>query len=140
MKLNTGRIWLGGVVGGVAWNVWSTIIGMRMGPFYEAMQKQGYFLKESRYPLFVGQWIALIFVLSILVAHVYAWSRATIGPGLRTAIKVGMLVGFCAGVPGNFAQAAWSPIPRVMPLGWMMDMWGGAILAAVVAGWLYKEA
>jgi hypothetical protein len=50
-----------------------------------------------------------------------------------------MIVGFCAGVPGNFGQAAWSPIPRALPLGWMLDMWGGAILAAVVAGFLYKE-
>jgi hypothetical protein len=140
MKLNKARIWLGGIAGGVAWNAWSTIIGMKQAPFYDAMQKQGLFLKEARYPFFIGQWIVLVFVMSILLAHLYAWCRATIGPGLRTALKIGMLVGFCAGVPGNFAQAAWSPVPRVMPLGWMLDLWGGAILATLVAGWLYKDA
>ena len=139
MKLNTARVWMGGIAGGVVWNLWSVLIGLRQGPFYEAMQKQGLFLKEPRYPFFVGQWIALLFVLSILVAYLYAWSRATSGPGLKTAIKVGMVAGFFAGFPGNFAQAAWSPIPRVLPLGWMLDFWGGAILAAVVAGFLYKE-
>ncbi len=59
--------------------------------------------------------------------------------GQKTALKVGMLIRSCAGVPGNFAQAAWSPVPRILPLGWMLDLWGGAILAALVAGFLYKE-
>ena len=139
MKLNTTRIWLGGIVGGVAWIAWGFLIGMRLAPFYAAMQSRGLFLKESRYPFFAGQWILLIFIMSILIAYLYAWARATAGPGFRTALKVGMIVGFCAGVPSNFAQAAWSPVPRVMPLGWMLDLWGGAILAAIVAGSLYKE-
>lgn len=139
MKLNTARVWLGGIVGGVVWNAWSFLLNMKQAPYYEAMQRQGLFLKQSRYPFFVGHWIALLFVMSVLLAYLYAWSRATIGPGPKTAIKIGMLVGFCAGVPSNFAQAAWSPIPRVLPLGWMLELWVGAILAAVVAGFLYKE-
>jgi hypothetical protein len=139
MKLNQARIWLGGIAGGVVWNAWSFFINMRQAPLYEAMQKQGLFLKTSRYPFFVGQWIALVFVMSVLLAYVYAWSRATAGVGPKTALKIGMLVGFCAGVPSNFAQAAWSPIPRMLPLGWMLELWGGSILATLVAGFLYKE-
>ena len=139
MKLNQARIWLGGIAGGVVWSAWSFFVGMRQAPFYDAMQKQGLFLKESRYPFFTGQWIVLLFVMSILLAYLYAWSRATAGPGPKTALKVGMIVGFCAGVPGNFGIAAWSPMPRTLPLGWMLDMWVGAILASLVAGWLYKE-
>jgi hypothetical protein len=139
MKLNSARVWLGGIAGGVVWNAWSFLINLRQAPFYEMMQKRGLFLKQPRYPFFVGQWILLIFVMSILIAYLYAWSRATAGPGPKTALKIGMLVGFCAGVPNNFAQATWSPIPRVMPLGWMLELWIGAILASTVAGFLYKE-
>jgi len=139
MRVNTARVWMGGIAGGVVWNAWSFFMNTRLGPFYEAMQKQGLFLKEARYPFFVGQWILLIFVMSILVAYLYAWSRATAGAGPKTALKIGMLVGFCAGFPSNFAQATWSPVPRVLPLGWMLELWGGAILAALVAGFLYKE-
>ena len=139
MKLNTTRIWLGGIAGGVLWNIWSTLIGIRQAPFYDAMQKAGLFLKAPRYPFFIAQWIVMVFVLSILIAYLYAWTRATSGPGLKTAVKVGMIAGFFAGFPGNFAQAAWSPAPRMLPLGWMLDLWGGAILAAVVSGFLYKE-
>lgn len=140
MKLNKARVWLGGIAGGVVWTVLSFLIGMKMNPFYVAMQNTGVFLKEPRYPFFVGQWILLLFVMSILLAHLYAWSRATAGPGPRTALKIGMMVGFCAGVPGNFGIATWSPMPRMLPLGWMLEMWAGAILATLVAGWIYKEA
>ena len=139
MKLNTTRIWLGGIAGGVIWIAWGFFIGMRVAPLYEAMQKQGLFLKQSRYPFFAGHWILLVFVMSILIAYLYAWSRATAGPGPKTALKIGMIVGFCAGFPSNFAQATWSPIPRMLPLGWMLELWIGAILATLVAGFLYKE-
>jgi hypothetical protein len=139
MKLNTTRVWLGGIAGGVVWLAWGFFIGWRLAPLYDAMQKQGLFLKEPRYSLFTPLWILMIFVISILIAHLYVWARATAGPGPKTAAKIGMIVGFCAGVPGNFSQATWSPIPTALPLGWMLDMWVGSILAALVAGSLYKE-
>ncbi len=139
MKLNTMRIWLGGLAGGVGWAIWSVLIGIKEAPFYDAMQRQGLFLKQPRYSLFAAYWVLLIFVMSILLAHLYAWSRATAGAGPKTALKIGMIVGFCAGFPGNFAQSAWSPVPRVMPLGWMLDLWGGAIIATMIAGALYRD-
>jgi hypothetical protein len=139
MKLNTARVWLGGIVGGVVWIAWGLFIGMRQAPLYAVMQKQGLFLQQPRYALFTAYWILLIFVMSILIAYLYAWSRASAGPGPKTALKIGMIVGFCAGVPGNFGQAAWSPVPQLLPLGWMLDLWGGAILAAIVAGYFYKD-
>jgi hypothetical protein len=139
MKLNTARVLLGGFAGGVVWSAWSFFVGTRQSALYDAMVKQGFFLKESRYPFFTGQWILLLFVMSILLSYLYALSRATAGAGPKTALKIGMIVGFCAGVPGNFAQAAWSPVPRMLPLGWMLDLWIGCILATVVAGFLYKD-
>lgn len=139
MKINKARVWLGGIAGGVAWCVWSFLIGMKLNPFYAAEQARGHFLAQSRYPAFVAQWLILTFVLAILLAHLYAWSRGTLGAGPRAALKIGMIAGFIAGVPGNFGQAAWSSVSRVLPLGWMLDMWGGAILATLVAGFLYRE-
>jgi hypothetical protein len=139
MKVNRARVWLGGIAGGVAWTAWSFFIGLRLGPMYEVAQRQGFFLKQPRYPFFAAEWILFLFAMSIIIAYLYAWSRATAGPGLRTALKIGMMVGFCAGIPGNFAQATWSPVTHLLPLGWMLDMWGGAILATVVAGYIYKE-
>jgi hypothetical protein len=139
MKLNKARVWLGGFAGGLVWTAWSFFVGNRLQPFYRAMQNTGLFLKDPRYPFFAAQWILLLFVMSILLAHLYAWSRATAGPGFRTALRIGMIVGFCAGLPLNFGTATWSAMPRTLPLGWMLDMWIGAILATVVAGWLYRD-
>ena len=106
---------------------------------YIAAQNAGYFLKTPRYPLFVVQWIVLLFILAIAVAHLYAWSRQTLGAGPGTALRVGFLAGFFAGFPCNFAQATWFAGDRALPFGWMIEMWFGAILAALVAGWLYKD-
>ena len=141
MRLNRGRIWLGGLAGGVVWVLWSFAVGKFVitDARYAAAQTAGLFLKEPRYRFFVGEWIAMLFVLAIILAHLYAWSRSTLGPGAGTALKIGLLVGLMAGFPGNFAQATWSPIDRMFPLGWMLDMWVGSILATLVAGWVYKE-
>jgi hypothetical protein len=141
VNLNRSRVWLGGLAGGVVWLIWSFVPGRLIigDARYAAAQNAGLFLKQSRYPFFVGQWIVIVFVLAIIVAHLYAWARQTLGPGPGTALKIGFLVGFAAGFPGNFAQAAWSPVERVFPLGWMLDLWVGAILATLVAGWLYKD-
>ncbi len=141
MGLNKSRIWLGGLAAGLVWNIWSFVIGflvIGMGR-YQAAQQRGMFLQTPRYPAFQVQWIVLLFILGICMAYLYGWSRTVLQPGPGAAIKVGTLVGFIAGFPLNFAQATWSPLERVFPLGWMLEMWIGAILATLVAGALYKE-
>jgi hypothetical protein len=106
MQLNRGRIWLGGLVGGVVWTLWSFLVGKFVitDARYVAAQNAGFFLKTPRYPLFAVQWILLLFILAIAVAHLYAWARQGLGPGPGAALKVGFLVGFFAGFPENFAH------------------------------------
>lgn len=138
--VNTRRIALGALVGGVVWSVWSTVINLAiLEAKYSAAQNSGWFLKQPRYPLFIGYWIVTIFLLSYVVAWLYASVRATQGAGPGTALAVGLLVGFAAGFPINLSVATWTPFSRAIPLGWMVDLWVGAILASLVAGWLYKD-
>jgi hypothetical protein len=33
----------------------------------------------------------------------------------------------------------WAVIPRIFPLGWMLELWVGAILATLVAGRIYRD-
>jgi hypothetical protein len=141
MQLNRGRIWLGGLAGGVVWTAWSFLVGKYVitDARYVAAQNAGFFLKTPRYPFFVGQWILLLFMLAIAVAHLYAWSRQSLGAGPGAALKIGFVAGFFAGFPGNFGQATWFAGDRALPFGWMIEMWLGAILATLVAGWLYKD-
>ena len=141
MSINRGRVYLGGLAGSVVWFLWSFVSGQVIigDARYMAAQNAGVFLKESRYPFFVAQWFVILLLSSIILAHLYAWSRQTLGPGPGSAVKLGMVVGFVASFPLNFAQAAWSVLDRRFPLGWMLDIWVGCILATLVAGWLYKE-
>jgi len=141
MALKRSRIWLGGLAGGVVWAVWSYVINTYaiQNARYVAAQNAGVFLKTSRYHFFVGWWIVLLFVLAIIVAHLYAWTRQTLGAGPGNALRIGFWVGFLTGFPENFAHLNWLNASRAFPLGWALEMWLGAILAAMVAGWLYKE-
>lgn len=142
MSLNKGRIWLGGLAGGVAWAVWSFVVNDFVvgNARYVAAQNAGVFLKTGRYSFFAGQWIVILFVSAIVLSHLYAWTRQTLGPGPRTALRIGFWVGFVAGFPLNFAQATWLAAGRALPFGWLLEMWIGAILATLVAGSLYKDA
>ncbi|MDR3749755.1 MAG: hypothetical protein P4M04_16675 [Acidobacteriota bacterium] len=138
--INGRRVLYGALAGGVVWNLWSMGINqLVLGPHYAAAQQAGAMLAQPRYPFFVGQWILMLFVASYIVAWIYASVRATRGAGPRTAFRVGIFVGFLAGFPSNFAMATWSPLPRIFPLWWMMELWVGAILATLVAGWIYRE-
>jgi hypothetical protein len=142
MSLNKGRIWVGGLAGGVVWAVWSFVVNDFIvgNARYEAAQNAGVFLKTGRYSFFAGQWIVILLVLGVVLAHLYAWTRQTLGPGARSALRIGFWVGFVAGFPLNFAQATWLAAGRALPFGWMLEMWIGAILATLVAGFLYKES
>ena len=138
--VNTRRVALGAVAGGVVWSIWSTIVNLLiLEPRYAAAQNSKMMLEHARYPLFLVYWFVTIFLLAYVVAWLYSSVRATRGAGPGTALTVGLLVGFAAGFPMNLTTAAWAPISRYLPLWWMLDLWVGAILASLVAGWIYKD-
>jgi hypothetical protein len=67
--------------GSIVWNAWSFFVyHFITGHRYVRAQDAGLFLKTPRYPFFADQWIALLFILSIAVAHLYAWARQGLGP------------------------------------------------------------
>jgi len=138
--VNTRRVILGALAGGLVWSIWSTIVNLViLAPRYAAAQASGMVLKQARYPLFPVYWYITIFLLAYVVAWLYSSVRATRGAGPGTALAVGLLVGFAAGFPINLTVSTWSPMSRHVPLWWMLDMWLGAMLASLVAGWLYKD-
>ena len=138
--INKRRVALGGVVGGVVWTIWTFVVNVAiLGPRYAATQEAGGLLKEPRYPLFPLYWTIMIFVLSFILAWLYAGVRPTWGAGPRTALALGLLVGFAIAFPLNLSVATWAPMSRVFPLWWMIDLWVGTILATFVAGWLYRD-
>jgi len=139
--INSRRVWIGGLLGFVAWALWSGVTNMVvLASRYPAAQQAGQMLQQPRYPFFMGAWFVVLLLLSWAVAWLYAGVRATFGPGPGTAIKVGLVFGFAIGFPMAFSMAAWATFSRVFPLWWMLELWGGAVLAALVAGWVYRES
>ena len=138
--VNSKRVWLGSFAGWVVWTAWSLASNMLvLMPRYAAAQQAGMLLKQPRYPFFIAVWFITLFVLSMICAWLYAGVRATRGAGPKTALTVGLLVGFASGFPLAFCLAAWAPFSRVIPLWWMLELWVGAVLATLIAGWLYRD-
>ena len=138
--VNTKRVWMGGLAGGVAWIIWAILVnfGFLMSR-YTAAQEAQMMLKDPRYPFFMIVWLVQFLVFGVLIASLYAGVRGSWGAGPGTAVKIGLIVGLAAGFPVNFYISAWVPFSRVIPLGWMLELLVGAVLAAFVAGWLYRE-
>lgn len=139
-SVNTRRVWMGALGGWVAWMIWSGITNFAvLMPRYAAAQQAGQLLTQPRYPFFMAAWFVMLFVLAAICAWLYAGVRATRGAGPKTAFCVGGLVGFASGFPLAFCLASWAPFSRAISLWWMLELWVGAILATLVAGWLYKD-
>ncbi len=136
------RVAIGTVAGGVAWMIWEVVWTMVWaGLFFESPEEAMKVGGEARYGMGVhyGVWFPTMFLLSGTVAWLYAAARSALGPGPKTAFLIGCSVGFAAGFPATFFVTNWLPVDRLIPLHWAVDLWGGCILAALLAGWLYKE-
>ena len=139
-RVNTRRVWLGAAAGWAAWCVWSAAVNaLILAPRYGVEVKAGALLAQPRYPFFLPVWFATLFALALLGAWLYAGARATRGAGPATAFKIGAGLGFASGFPLAFSLAAWAPFSRVITLGWMLQLWVGAIVATLIAGRLYRD-
>jgi hypothetical protein len=135
---NRKRVLLGALVGGIVWFLWSWVVNDRiLGPHY--MASTTHFLATPRYGAFLPIWGATCLAMAYVLAWLYAVSRATLGAGPKTALCIGLAVGFLMAFPHNFAMATWSTADRIFPLWWTLESWVGAIAASLLAGWLYKD-
>lgn len=140
VAINRKRVFVGGLAGGLVWFLWSSLVNaVILGTHYQDLAGSGLLLEEQRYSFFVGAWALTLMVLSLIMAWMYAAARVALGAGPGTALKLGLVFGFVAGFPNNLAQATFSALPRVMPLWWMLDLWVGSVLAALVAASLYRD-
>jgi len=138
--IKQGRVWLGALVGGIVWMLWSyTVNTVMLGRAYMDAQAAGQLLAQPRYPLFILYWLFTLILVSAVIARLYAHLRQTMGPGPKTAVKLGLLVGFCAGFPLALCVASWSPLSRNIPLWWCLDLWVGACISALISGGLYRD-
>jgi hypothetical protein len=83
---------------------------------------------------------SLRFGLGFALVLAYAGMRKGLGPGPSTAMKVGLLIWFVGYVPGSAVLHELGVLTRphfVLALAWGA---GEVLTAALVGGWLYREA
>lgn len=141
-SVNGKRVLMGALAGAVVWSVWTGIVTMGiLNPAYHAEQSLGHLLAKSRYGagIFFFSWALTVLLVSGTGAWIYAVMRGSRGAGPRTALKIGLVLGFAAGFPVDLSILTWLPVTPIVPLFWMVDIWGGVILATLVAAFLYKD-
>ena len=137
--MNYGRIVLGGIVGGVVYNVVGIVVNMiALGERYKILQDQRIFRVEPRLP-FLPIYILIIFAISIGLVWLYAAVRPRLGPGPGTALTVGLLVGLIHAVPAAIAQFSWSYAGGVVSLWQAIETVAGSALATLAGAWAYRE-
>lgn len=137
--INQRRLLLGAMAGFLAWATWSAVINfVVLASHYQAAQQAGQVLGHHSYPLYLGSWFLTVLVLSFIAAQFNAWARASLGPGRRTALTVGCLLGLAVAMPIEVTTSRLS-IDHIFTVSWIVDLVGGAVLATFVAGWVYKD-
>jgi hypothetical protein len=134
------RVALAGLAGGIVWSGWNAVINLLiLKERYEVAAEGERLLLEPRYPFFVAGSYLMLFVLALVIAWLYAWIRPARGKGLRTALPIGFVVGFAAGLPVNYYVVGLIDVDKLFPFWWMLDFWIGSTLAAAVAGVVYRD-
>ena len=138
MKVNTGRVVLGGLLAGLVLNIGEFIFN----DFVIGSQMKTW-LAEHNFAEPTGKFVAtavgLTFVMGIVIVFTYALIRSRLGPGVNTAIVAGMISWFAVGV--------YVTIIHGVLFGFTVKMIGVTIvwilveyvLAAIVGAWVYKE-
>src|SRR5258708_8360723 len=139
MRINFGRVLLGGLVAGIVLNIGEYVLNDKV---FAAQVKE--YLAKHNFPTPGGNAIviavAMTFVLGIVIVLGYAAIRPRFGAGPKTAIVAALFAWFGVYVYPNILGAAFGFVPtNILPIALV---WGLVEynLAAIIGGWLYREA
>ncbi len=137
--MNYARILLGGLAGGVAFNI--VAIAINLGCLmkrYAILQSTGV-LRLAPRGMFMPGWLLMLFAVSIGCVWLYAAVRPRLGAGPKTALTIGLFAGLLCAVPLNYSTFAWGYTGGFLALGWTAEIVLGCLAATLVGGWLYRE-
>jgi hypothetical protein len=138
-KINMGRVILGGIVGGIVADILDYLVdGLWLGQRWaDAMSFLGH-------PGFTTNMLIgfdlLGVVVGIVTIWIYAAVRPRLGPGMGTAIRVGVVVWIISVLVPN---ASFMYVAKLFPKGvTLYTTLGGlveVVVGTIVGAWLYKE-
>lgn len=139
-KINGGRVIIGGLVAAVviflSHILFHAVFGERILAAFDAILTRP-MLQDARTHV---TFIVLMLVQGFLMIYLYALARPRLGPGPKTALSIGIIVGVLTFMIPNLALVAITGAnPQIL---WIAGMWGtvGSIVATLAGAALYKEA
>jgi hypothetical protein len=138
-KINVGKVIVGGLVAGLVYNVLDFAMQMLMAAEFEAnTTRLGLDPAAAQAPAAIATWVAIDFLVGILVVFIYAAIRPRFGPGPKTAVIAGLipfiwvsLVMYGFTTMGMFATAIYFKATALQ----LVNVLAGAVAGAAV----YKE-
>ena len=139
MKINFGRVLLGGLVAGLVLNVGEYVLNEKV---LGAQMKEFFSQHKFQPPAgnFIPIAIALTFVLGIVIVLGYAAIRPRFDAGPKTAIIAALFAWFGVYLYTGIINGLLFSIPlntMLILLGWGLVEY---IVGAIAGAWLYKEA
>lgn len=136
--INWGRVISGGLAAGLVMNIGQTLLNAVV-----LAEQSAELSKRLNVPppggAQIGVFVLGTFAVGIVLAWLYAAMRPRYGAGPATALAAGLAVWFLS----RFLPSLYYAVGGIIPMGLAMTAAGWSIvevpLAALVAGWLYKE-
>lgn len=139
MRINMGRVVLGGLLAGLIINVGEFVLNdFILGAQMKTWMTAHNFAEPGG--SFIAYAVGLTFVMGIVIVLTYALIRPRLGPGVKTAVFAGLLMWFGVCVySGSINGMLFGVSTNVIALavGWCLIEY---LLAAIAGAWLYKEA
>lgn len=135
-KINWGRVVLCGIVAGVTWTVFSSIVTAFVASDFVAAVPGGRLSAPS------SGLIAFLFIVNVVMGIWAMWLYAAIRPRYGPGPKTAVVTGFSWWVISSLIDATWASFGFVVPKAVLAPMAASLpaiIIAAVVGAWLYRE-
>lgn len=139
-SINVGRVVIGGLVAGVVLNIGDFVINsfLLKSMFDTAMQARNIAPESLMSGAVIGQFVALDFVMAVLLVFTYAAIRPRFGAGASTAVVASLLTAGTTSTlaafftaMGFFTWAVWVPATVASTV--------NLLIAGYVGALLYKE-
>ena len=137
-KINVARVILGGLLAGLIMNISETVLNLYViGDASEAaLQRLGLQFPGAHQ---IGIFVAMTFVLGIIMVFVYAGLRPRFGAGAKTAVIAALVLWIVSMMPA-FADVVLGITPgNVLAIAGVWSL-VEMIVAGVAGAWLYKES
>jgi hypothetical protein len=143
-RIAWGRVVLGGIVAGAAFNAFEFVLHGRLleAAWRSAMLGLGKTpesiaaYRATSMPLLV-LWAFLVCLFGVWL---YAAIRPRLGPGPRTAVVAGLATWFAVTLLTALESAGFGLYPRALVMEWVAGELIGIVVSVLIGAWFYREA